>query len=108
MGDTNLLCNGVFDQEIKIDFFKSSKSGDHKHIGTSYTDIYTLLNGEKKLKVKNETVEIVNFEIKKSANFLEYVFGGCNINLEIAIDFTLSNGDPKDPQSLHHGGRNPN
>jgi hypothetical protein len=35
-------------------------------------------------------------------NFLEYVFGGCEINLNIAIDFTLSNGDPKQTRdSLH-------
>ena len=29
--------------------------------------------------------------------FLEYVFGGCEISLTIAIDFTLSNGNPTDP-----------
>jgi hypothetical protein len=37
----------------------------------------------------------------KTANFLEYVFGGCDINLSVAIDFTLSNGDPREPDSLH-------
>jgi hypothetical protein len=37
----------------------------------------------------------------KKANFLEYVFGGCEINLSVAIDFTLSNGDPREAESLH-------
>ena len=30
------------------------------------------------------------------------MFGGCNINLSIAIDFTLSNGETSDPASLHN------
>jgi len=53
---------------------------------------------------KKTTIYIENFEMKRSANFLEYVFGGCNINLSIAIDFTASNGHPKDPGSLHYMG----
>ena len=40
--------------------------------------------------------------------FLEYVFGGCEINLGLAIDFTLSNGDPKDRDSLHYFDLNKN
>jgi hypothetical protein len=30
------------------------------------------------------------------------VFGGCEISLAIAVDFTLSNGDPHDKDSLHY------
>jgi len=32
--------------------------------------------------------------VEKKYSFLEYVFGGCDIGLTIAIDFTLSNGAP--------------
>lgn len=33
---------------------------------------------------------------------MEYVFGGCKMNLHVAIDFTASNGDPKvERDSLH-------
>jgi hypothetical protein len=39
---------------------------------------------------------------QKTSTFLEYVFGGVNIDLTIAIDMTLSNGDPKSPESLHY------
>jgi len=46
-------------------------------------------------------VEIVKFEKKQNSSFLEYVFGGCEINLNIAIDFTLSNGEPSEGNSLH-------
>lgn len=30
------------------------------------------------------------------------MFGGCEIDLSIAIDFTLSNGHPRDFNSLHN------
>lgn len=28
--------------------------------------------------------------------------GGCQINFTVGIDFTASNGDPRNPSSLHH------
>lgn len=47
-------------------------------------------------------MEIVKFEVKPVVSFLEYVFGGCRINMHVAIDFTMSNGDPRtEPNSLH-------
>jgi hypothetical protein len=45
---------------------------------------------------------VTKFEKIRAVNFLEYIFGGCQINLTIAIDFTKSNGDPSDPDSLHN------
>jgi len=53
------------------------------------------------LKYKEEVIKVSKIEIRKSTNFLEYVFGGCKINLNLAIDFTLSNGEPQNPKSLH-------
>lgn len=47
-------------------------------------------------------VKFNKVKIEKRHTFLEYVFGGCEINLSIAVDFTLSNGDPKDSESLHY------
>lgn len=32
----------------------------------------------------------------------QYITGGCEISLVVAIDFTMSNGDPVTPQSLHY------
>jgi len=34
--------------------------------------------------------------------FTDYVRGGCEINLCVAIDFTGSNGDPRQPGTLHY------
>ena len=33
--------------------------------------------------------------------FLDYIHGGCDVSLMLAVDFTLSNKAPQDPQSLH-------
>lgn len=52
--------------------------------------------------VKNYQVLITKFEKRKTVNFLEYVFGGCEINLSVAIDFTASNGKPTERDSLHN------
>jgi len=35
-------------------------------------------------------------------NFVDYVSGGCELNVVIGIDFTGSNGDPRKPGTLHH------
>jgi hypothetical protein len=34
--------------------------------------------------------------------FLDYIAGGCELNVAVAIDFTGSNGDPRKPGSLHY------
>jgi len=39
--------------------------------------------------------------IAERYSFLDYIFGGCEIGIQIAIDYTLSNGHPKEPFSLH-------
>jgi hypothetical protein len=35
-------------------------------------------------------------------SFLDYIGGGCELNVAVAIDFTGSNGDPRKPGTLHH------
>ncbi|KAL3904589.1 MAG: hypothetical protein SGILL_010007 [Bacillariaceae sp.] len=39
---------------------------------------------------------------RSSDMFLEYVAGGCELNVAVAIDFTGSNGDPRKPGTLHY------
>lgn len=48
------------------------------------------------------TATFKNVIFEKKHSFLEYVFGGCAVDLNIAIDFTLSNGAPQNPESLHY------
>jgi hypothetical protein len=39
--------------------------------------------------------------ITENFSFLDYIFGGCEISMQVAVDFTLSNGDINSPDSLH-------
>jgi hypothetical protein len=42
------------------------------------------------------------FRYERTATFLDYISAGCEIALSVAVDFTLSNGHPAMPRSLHH------
>jgi hypothetical protein len=96
------LCNNDEEQEVKVDFFRSETSGNHKLLGSAFTSLGDLKNGQTQLKYKQTVINVKQFELNRTVNFLEYVFGGCEINLNIAIDFTLSNGDPRQTaDSLH-------
>jgi hypothetical protein len=50
---------------------------------------------------KKAQLTLQNLKVERTHSFLEYVFGGCEIDLTMAIDFTLSNGDPRSRDSLH-------
>ena len=51
---------------------------------------------------KKYSVLVTNIVIKKKESFLDYIFGGCEMGLHVCIDFTMSNGPPSNPQSLHY------
>ena len=38
----------------------------------------------------------------RSSTFVDYISGGCELNVIVAIDFTGSNGDPRQPGTLHY------
>jgi len=38
----------------------------------------------------------------KHYTFLDYLYGGCEFSVIVAVDFTASNGDPQDSRSLHY------
>lgn len=84
----------------------ASDSGDHKSLGTKILTIDELASGVSQFKVGPSNVIVQRFELKPVVNFLEYIFGGCQLNLVVAVDFTGSNGQASDPNSLHN--RDPN
>lgn len=49
-------------------------------------------------------LHITQASVFRQPTVLEYVAGGCQLNLTIAVDFTGSNGHPRDPRSLHYTG----
>jgi len=61
---------------------------------------------EVKLHDKVMDVVLSHVIVQKRVSFLDYIFGGCEISLQVAIDFTASNGGIDQPGSLHF--MNPN
>jgi hypothetical protein len=96
------LCNEDPDREIRLEFFKSQKSGIHTNLGFVNFTISALREGTREfpmlkkngMAIKNSAVTFSVANFNKRHSFLEYVFGGCDIQLCTAIDFTLSNGHP--------------
>ena len=108
--NTNTLCNGDLDADFRVDVYLASDDGVHKLLGSVESTVNKLQSGEvPSLKCGKGVIHVKKFELKPIVNFLEYIFGGCRINLSVAIDFTLSNGDPvTDPNSLHMRDANKN
>ena len=61
----------------------------------------TLKSGTQEYSGKKSSLNLQGLKVERQHSFLEYVFGGCEVYLSLAIDFTLSNGDPRQHDSLH-------
>lgn len=98
---TDITTDNNVEQEFKIEFFRNEKSGQHKNVGAVNMSLaqvrlrqleYTFQGAEK--NTSGKLLLFTQLELKQRHSFLEYVFGGCEIGLSVAIDFTMSNGDP--------------
>uniref|UniRef100_A0A672KGH8 C2 domain-containing protein n=1 Tax=Sinocyclocheilus grahami TaxID=75366 RepID=A0A672KGH8_SINGR len=56
---------------------------------TFKTSLNSLCSGD------HERILKVKYDIIKMHSFLDYIMGGCQIQFTVAIDFTASNGDPR-------------
>ena len=110
-----LLCSGDIHTTLKFDVFDWNMAGGPDLIGTfstslaeinSGTEEFEIFNPEKqKKKGKNSGIfQFTKVEINPVHTFVDYLKGGLDIQLIVAIDFTGSNGDPADPKSLHYIG----
>eukprot|EP00753_Platysulcus_tardus_P012741 PLAT3532.3.p1 GENE.PLAT3532.3~~PLAT3532.3.p1 ORF type:complete len:575 (-),score=322.82 PLAT3532.3:1822-3546(-) len=112
------LCNGDYDRPLTIHVLDWDRDGTHDLIGCFQTSLrgmltpgatFDVINAKKqakKRKYKNSgTVTVVEATVMQKPQLLDYVRGGCEINLLVAIDYTASNGAPSLPSSLHY--RNP-
>lgn len=100
------FCGNDLTKIIKIEVYKLDKG--LKLIGSCEMNLkkleeknfeYNLIKSSKSTDIK---LIIHEFNLKDKHTFLEYVRGGCEISMMIAIDFTKSNGDPALETSLHY------
>eukprot|EP01039_Chlorochromonas_danica_P004770 gene4770-5230_t len=110
------LCNQDLDRPLKIEFFDWDSNGKHETMGEVKTSVRSLLNAnnapfdviepavkeKKKNYVNSGTLVAANVHIEHRPTFAEFITGGCEISLVVAIDFTGSNGDPSQSSSLHY------
>ena len=113
-----LICNSNKDLPIKIAFYSKIPQGTDKLYGEVTTTVGALVaqmndkgEGSAKLNLISASgsqaglVYVDNIVIIPRPNFVDYLRSGWSINTSFSIDFTASNGDIVDADSLHHQDR---
>ena len=110
---SQLLCNGNLSKPLLIEFYDFLNNKSHgyaifllENFNSNNAMKYNLYN-----ESRSNLTAVVSLECNliRQYSFLEYLAGGLQICLFIGIDFTQSNRDPSDINSLHYiGGNIPN
>ena len=97
------VCNdGNYENcKIKVELLDCMKE---KSLGCHTCNLTELIYNKEKIKFDNYREGIIFIDPIKNYSFLDYLRGGTQICLSIAIDFTASNNPPTDPKSLHYIG----
>ena len=105
------LCNGDLFRPIKVDCHSRGKDFTNKYIGEFEFNINSLLKKNlnelrfQLLNPKNKSntgiIFFTSLQYIERPTFLNYIRGGVQLNVILAIDFTASNGHPSTPESLH-------
>jgi hypothetical protein len=91
----------VFSWYIEILKHRNYK-GNHKSIAKK---TFMITQVVERISIRFSTTQIMEVPFcdkKEEYSFLSYIFNGLQLALTIAVDFTLSNGDPNNPDSLHN------
>uniref|UniRef100_A0A3P8NCL2 Copine VII n=1 Tax=Astatotilapia calliptera TaxID=8154 RepID=A0A3P8NCL2_ASTCA len=113
------LCSCDEDRKLKCLVWDHDSRGKHDFIGefyASFREMQKISSGnkvswdcmnpkykQKKRNYKNSGVVILtDLKLHRVYSFLDYIMGGCQIHFTVAIDFTASNGDPRNSCSLHY------
>jgi hypothetical protein len=111
------LCGSNIKALIRVDCHDWNDNGVPDLIGSFETSLEELMSGssrqikwplinlKKKAKKKSYensgTVTLLSCQVSTENSFLDYLLGGLQINFTVGIDFTASNGNPANEQSLH-------
>lgn len=111
---------GSKDNPLVIECFDFNSDGNHVLIGKLQKSVADLEKLQKEKiganfifppsrnrahdKVLKGQLFVDGFCEKKLYSFLDYISSGFELNFMVAVDFTASNGNPRNPDSLHYIG----
>ncbi|XP_052780643.1 copine-8-like isoform X1 [Mya arenaria] len=113
------LCNGDYDRSILVKCWDWNSNGNPDLIGEFSTNLreltrgpgptnaYEIVNPQKKAKKKHKyknsgVVSLLTCRVEQEYSFLDYIQSGTEMAFTVAVDFTASNGNPIQPNSLHY------
>jgi hypothetical protein len=103
------LADGELDKPFLIKVFDWDSQTANDLIGQCTATVNEVLNVDtfnkelKNLKGKLQgRLTCVKSDLMNDPSILDFLLGGCFFEYAIAIDFTGSNGDPRQPDTLHH------
>ena len=103
------LCNCDRSQRVRVECYDWNRFSSHDLIGMFEVPFANLISpGARfelyyaKKKRNAGTIEVMDVKMKRNLSFIDYLRVGVQLSLSVAIDFTGSNLNPKDPHSLHH------
>lgn len=104
------LCPNSYEDVFKVECWDNEKSGKHQFMGmveltlkqviADKVQLFTIMDPHKKKKTGD--LKITQHQVIEKPSFIDYLRGGEQLNMMIAIDFTGSNGTPTNPSSLHY------
>ena len=110
-----MICNGQPNRPIKLAVYDWNSNGNHVLIGEVVTSLSALqphkdyllkhpeIAAKKGAKYKGSgLLRLTSYRLEKRHTFLDFIRGGLQLNLIVAIDFTASNGAPSTKESLHY------
>jgi len=102
------LYGGDLQRPIRVECWDWEKSGNYQYIGDCEFNMNEIIQGKRtwdlsnpKKKKKTGTLKLNTFAIEEKPEFIDYIRGGEQLSVSVAIDFTGSNGIPTQPSSLH-------
>ena len=101
------LANGDPDRPLRLEIYDWDRDGSHDSLGFVECSLRDLaVAGQSwpvryKSKQKGTIFVVGEPKVFRLPTFLDYLAGGCQINVTVGIDFTGSNGHPRDAGTLH-------
>ena len=106
--DTFTLCNNDYTTNLTLEIYDYVRNGSHVHLGRCSFTVEDILNDNFEsyiMSSRNQptgSLVIKKTAVKEMPTFLSCLNHGLELNFMVAIDFTASNGDPRDSFSLHY------